>query len=137
MKTLIAALTLGLATGLSHAGCPVNLDGNYLLSARKTTMDRGLTNITYVIALATISDGKLHYTKMFKADANTGKPALETVHEDVAVYYDSATCSGYLEDISNPHYFVVSESGKLIKGIAGTEPGSSLSLASELELVKQ
>jgi hypothetical protein len=137
MKKLIAAFVFTLITHGVYAACPVNLDGNYILSARKTTMFGGLDNVTYVVAIANITGSSLKYIKMFKAESNNGQPATEVTHDEVPVYYDNSTCTGYLEDTSNPHYFVVSDSGKVIKGLSGTEPGSLYPVASELELIKQ
>ena len=144
-KLLIAFSLLALAIN-THANCPKKLAGNYVSSVEYTIMSKvsqppgyenSVADVRYDITSAEIKNGTLTFVKVFRAFAGSGEIAKEVEGRSFPVTYDAKTCSGYFGDLANPIYFVVGDSGKVIKSLKGTTPLSSTISASLGEFVRQ
>ena len=144
-KFLMAMSILGLAVN-AHANCPKKLTGNYVSSVEYTIMSKvsqppnyenSVADVRYDITSAEIKNGTLTFVKVFRAFAGSGEIAKEVEGKSFPVTYDAKTCSGYFGDLANPIYFVVGDSGKVIKSLKGTTPLSTTISASLGEFTKQ
>ncbi len=144
-KVLIAfgLLALGIT---AQANCPKKLAGKYISSVEYTIMSKisqppgyenSVADVRYDITSAEIKNGTLIFVKVFRAFAGSGEIAKEVEGKSFPVTYDAKTCSGYFGEKTNPIYFVVGDSGKVIKSLKGTTPLSTTISASLGEFTKQ
>ena len=144
-KFLMAMSILGFAVN-AHANCPKKLAGKYVSSVEYTIMSKvsqppnyenSVADVRYDITSAEIKNGTLTFVKVFRAFAGSGEIAKEVEGKSFPVTYDAKTCSGYFGDLANPIYFVVGDSGKVIKSLKGTTPLSTTISASLGEFIRQ
>jgi hypothetical protein len=146
MKQYLLALTLcGLVVN-ADATCPKQLKGKYVSSVQYTIMsqisqppgyENSVANVRYDISSAEIKNGKLTFVKVFTAYAGSGEIAKEVEGRSFPVVFDPKTCSGYFGEAANPIYFVVGDSGKVIKSLKGATPLSSTISASLGDFIRQ
>ena len=96
-----------------------------------------VANVRYDITSAEIKGNTLTFVKVFTAYAGSGESAKEVEGKTFPVVFDPKTCSGYFGDKANPIYFVVGDSGHVIKSLKGTTPLSSTISASLGDFIRQ
>ena len=130
----------------AQATCPKRLTGKYVSSVEYTIMSQvsqppgyqnSVANIRYDITSAEIKGNTLTFVKVFTAYAGSGEIAKEVEGRSFPVVFDPKTCSGYFGDKANPIYFVVGDSGRIIKSLKGTTPLSSTISASLGDFIRQ
>ena len=130
----------------SQATCPKRLAGKYISSVEYTIMsqvsqppgyENSVADVRYDITSAEIKGNTLTFLKVFRAFAGSGEIAKEVEGKSFPVTYDAKTCTGYFGEKTNPIYFVVGDSGKVIKSLKGTTPLSTTISASLGEFIKQ
>jgi len=129
-----------------QATCPKRLTGKYVSSVEYTIMSQvsqppgyqnSVANVRYDITSAEIKGNTLTFVKVFTAYAGSSEIAKEVEGKTFPVVFDPKTCSGYFGDKGNPIYFVVGDSGNVIKTLKGTTPLSATIGASLGEFIKQ
>lgn len=142
MKRLLLAATLGLTTLTAHAVCPSTLSGKFAGSGQYTEQSfinniPVISYIEYHAISVTFSGNSLTVVKEFYAATGSGQPAVQ---ESVGVSpftFDKTTCTGQIGGNSDPLYFVVGDSGNVIKAVHGKAPSSKYLYAEQWELIKQ
>ena len=99
--------------------------------------ENSVADVRYDITSAEIKGNTLTFLKVFRAFAGSGEIAKEVEGKSFPVTYDAKTCTGYFGEKTNPIYFVVGDSGKVIKSLKGTTPLSTTISASLGEFIKQ
>ena len=146
MKKKLLSLMLCALAFNSQATCPKRLAGKYISSVEYTIMsqvsqppgyENSVADVRYDITSAEIKGNTLTFLKVFRAFAGSGEIAKEVEGKSFPVTYDAKTCTGYFGEKTNPIYFVVGDSGKVIKSLKGTTPLSTTISASLGEFIKQ
>jgi hypothetical protein len=146
MKQYLFALTLCGLVFNAEATCPKRLSGKYVSSVEYTIMSQvsqppgyqnSVANVRYDITSAEIKGNTLTFLKVFTAYAGSGEIAKEVEGRSFPVVFDPKTCSGYFGEAANPIYFVVGDSGNVIKSLKGTTPLSSTISASLGDFIRQ
>ena len=148
MKTLPSLITLSLL-GLpmnSQATCPQRLAGKYVSSVEYTIMsqvskppayENTVANVRFSLTSSVIRNNTITFVKVFTAYAGDGEIAREIEGSRLPVTFDPKTCTGRFGEADSPIYFVVGDSGKVIKTLKGTTPLSSTITASLGEFTRQ
>ena len=146
MKRHLLSLMLCALAINAQATCPKRLAGKYVSSVEYTIMsqvsqpsgyDNHVANVRYDLTSAEIKRNTLTFVKVFTSYAGSGEIAKEVEGRSFPVTYDAKTCTGYFGEKTNPIYFVVGDSGKVIKSMKGTTPFSTTIAASLGEFIKQ
>jgi len=131
MQKYLTSLALCVLAFDADATCPKQLKGKYVSSVQYTIMSQlsqppgyqnSVANVRYDITSAEIKGNTLTFVKVFTAYAGSGEIAKEVEGRSFPVVFDPKTCSGYFGEKANPIYFVVGDSGRIIKSLKGTTP---------------
>jgi hypothetical protein len=142
----LLSLTLCALAFNSQATCPKRLAGKYVSSVEYTIMsqvsqppgyENNVANVRYDLTSVEIKGNTLTFMKVFTSYAGSGEIAKEVEGRSFPVVFDRKTCTGYFGEKTNPIYFVVGNSGKVIKSMKGTTPLSTTIAASLGEFIKQ
>jgi hypothetical protein len=142
MKRLLLAATLGLTTLSANAVCPATLTGKFSGSGQYTEQSfinnvSVISYIEYHVVSVIFSGNNLTVVKEFYAATGSGAPAVQEAVGVSPFTFDKNTCTGQIGGNSDPMYFVVSDSGNIIKSIHGKAPKSQYLYAEAWELNKQ
>ena len=146
MKNYLLSLTLCAMAFNTQATCPKRLAGKYVSSVEYTIMsqvsqspsdENHVANVRYDLTSAEIKRNTLTFVKVFTSYAGSGEIAKEVEGRSFPVVFDRKTCTGYFGEKTNPIYFVVGDSGKVIKSMKGATPLSPTIAASLGEFIKQ
>jgi hypothetical protein len=99
--------------------------------------ENNVANVRYDLTSVEIKGNTLTLMKVFTSYAGSGEIAKEVEGRSFPVVFDRKTCTGYFGEKTNPIYFVVGNSGKVIKSMKGTTPLSTTIAASLGEFIKQ